>query len=553
MSDTSAAVQVGQQSPSTGHAHAGTLAVAALRAPLLLAIAVTLLVLAPFALGYLEAPRGMVFPGTLKAIGDEGVYMAAVRAGAAGDWLWHDPYMAQTPPPILMYPTYMLVGHLDALLRLSVAAGYVLAHAAAALALFGALWALGRPYLAGHDRAWFVTFALCTSGLYWLDALLGIGGNAPASLAWMALPPLGGMTSALMGVHETLSTAALCALFAALLRLSSATGPATRWRAWSYGCLGVIVIGLTMPLLLPVALLVVALFACWSARNAARGDAGVRLRLVPYLATVGTMCLPGLALALYYYWQLRFGPWSVSDLRQTGGARPLVESLLQWAALLPLAWWGWRRAPAQARPLATLLGLWIVCAALGSQASMWQSFRYVTGLNVMIGALFALGLLPRAGARVRGRLLAVLSLGSLAHLLFLTPLLASGLATNLYRTADLDATLRWLGTHTTRADLVLAPTGDSNAIPDFASCRLITGYDLLTFDAALRNRQLHAFYGPYVPATRRLATLRQIGADYVVYDLHDGEDGPFNPRALPGLRIVFATTTTAVLRVDAPH
>lgn len=109
--------------------------------------------------------------------------------------------------------------------------------------------------------------------------------------------------------------------------------------------------------------------------------------------------------------------------------------------------------------------------------------------------------------------------------------------------------MRWLGAHTTARDVVLAPLGFSNSLASFATARTVEGHIFLTFDMALRERQLHTFYGAADSTASRLAVLRATDATYVVYDAHDAEEGPFDPRRLPGLRTVFAAPGMTVLRV----
>lgn len=546
--------------------------------PLGLAAALAALIVLPFLLGALCAPPGSLFGGTLKALGDEGVYMAAVRQGSQGNWLWHDPYMVAPPPPILMYPTYIAFGHLGALLRLPVVATYAAMHAAAGLLLFNALWRLARRALPRRDLPWFVAFALGAGGLYWLDASLGLGGDAPASLPWMGMPQLSGLTSALMGAHETLGTAGQLIVLAALLDLRSEQ-VGLPWRAMLGGALGTLLVGLTLPMLLPITVAVATLPVLGRAllpltalagrrpispssprpdhpappRKAGRGSAlarGVPARLIDAgLLPVAALLIPGLLVAAYYYWQLSFGGWAASGLRYSG-SRPLLEELLQWGVLVPLGVWGWRHASPATRPLAGLLALWCGCALAGLWLPFWQGFRFSTGLNTMLGALFALGLF---GAGVRGRrrtrLLLLVSLGSLTHLLFVLSVLLPGRATQLYVPQGRIDAMRWLGSHARPDALVLAPLAFSNGLGARASTRMATGHVFLTFDMPARERQLRILYGTDQSAAARLQVVRATGASFVVYDRQDAEEGTFDPRSLPGLSIVYANAECAVLRV----
>src|SRR5579875_358382 len=225
--------------------------------PLMWIAALTLAILLPFAAGSLGTPHGMLFRSTLKAVGDEGIYQAAVNEGLHGWWLFRDPYMAHPPAPIAIYALYVAGGHLGALFDLPVGLTYILLHVACGLALLGALWLLALPYLPPRNLSWFLAFAVCTSGLYWLDALLALFGHAPVSLSWLALPPLSAFTAMLMGVHETLALAGLCAVLTGLLGV--VRRPTLAPASVAYGALGMAALGLAMPAYLPLALPVGAL------------------------------------------------------------------------------------------------------------------------------------------------------------------------------------------------------------------------------------------------------------------------------------------------------
>jgi hypothetical protein len=508
----------------------------------------TSLVLLPFLLGSLTVPHGKVFIGTLKTLGDENEYLSAIREGGQGYWLWHNPFMVHPPSPMVMYLPYLAFGHLGAVLGLSIHATYALMHGATLIALFVALWVLGSLYLAPGERGWFVAFALATSGLYWLDALLDMAGHAPTSLVWMSMPPLSGLTSALMGAHETLSTAGQVMVLTAVLAYERIHRK-RRWWAILYGCLGTLLIGLTLPMLLPVSMAVAGLIALVWVR---RSDTGAKRLQVLRQATPGIflILLPGLVTAAYYFWQLRYGPWSASLLSATG-QRPIAESLLQWGVTLPLGLWGWWRAPAAIRPLADALALWCCCALIGLILPFWQGFRFSTGITTMVGATFALGVLRTARSRpVRLRILLLASLGALVHLTFLVSVLLAGGARSLYASEQRDQAIQWIAQHTSERDVLLAAPGFSNGLVGMASCRVVAGHGFMTFDLPLRERQLSLFYGASTGVSERLAVLRATTADYVVYDAQDAENGPFDPRGLPGLRPLYANSEVAVYGVE---
>src|SRR5207237_9447390 len=116
-----------------------------------------------------------------------------------------------------------------------------------------------------------------------------------------------------------------------VLRTLLAYGRAREERRWAvilYGCLGTLLIGLTLPMLLPIPLAVAGLMLLMRVSRGAGGAERLRIarRAVPGMCLI---LLPGLLAAAYYFWQLRYGPWSASILRMTS-QRPVAESLLQW-------------------------------------------------------------------------------------------------------------------------------------------------------------------------------------------------------------------------------
>ena len=515
---------------------------------LLGAAALVVFVLAPFVVGVLGAPAGSRFMWTLKPLGDESVYQTAVRAGSQGDWLWHDPYMVQAPPRILMYPTYLAAGQVGRLAHLDPLVSYALFHAATALALYAALLLLGGQVLRGGARGWFVAFALGTSGLYWLDALLEAFGGSPASLAWMAMPQLGGLTSALMGAHETLGTTGQVLAFAGLLGSLRPASP--RRRARSLGLLGagVALVGLTLAMVLPLTIGVAGLFGLWWVLRAPSG-AGRRAALRAVAPPWGVLALASAPFVIYYYWVFSYGPWSVSITRSLDG-RPLPEVALMWGVLLPLAWWGWRTAGGATRPLAVLLALWCACASVGSFLPFWQSPRFATGITVAVGGLFCLGLLERGfEARRLRRLLIAVSFGAVTQYLFLLTILQPGRADNLYVRSGEWRASEWLAAHARPTDVVLAPRGFSNRLPARARVQVVFGHVYLTFDTAVRERQVRTFYAVDSAPAARLRALRALEATLVVFDRDDPEDGTYDPGALPVLRPVYADADVTVLRV----
>ncbi|MGH2345574.1 MAG: hypothetical protein ACRDG4_10140, partial [Chloroflexota bacterium] len=509
---------------------------AVLRPAVGLSVLLVLLILLPFVLGYLGTPAGYVFRGTLKPSGDESQYLAAVRMGMRGAWLWHDPYMAQAPPPILMYPLYLLAGHVAAPFTNQVGAVFALFHAVSALVLAAALWWMGALFLDRRRRAWFVAFSLLAGGLYWLVALLAIGNLNPIGLSAMGTERLSAFTALLMEAHVALGTAGQVMAFVGILGSSPALGRAGRRNGAVLGCAGVALVGLSLPVLLPLTLVVVAAIALErlaANQRAAGGGTGA----LWFLSIAALICLPGLAFGAYYYHVFSVGPWSRGGF-QGVPASTWAEKLLTWGVLLPFGWWGLRRSGPRVRPLAHALAIWVGCSVVGSFLPFWQGDRLTLGVSVPIGALFALGAAEIGMHEVRARRrLLLLGAGPICHYLFLCIALLDGASPNLYAAVEEDRAARWIAAHVQPGEVVLAPFGFANTLPTIAPVQVPAGHGYQTLDIVRRQHELNEVYGGHRTPAQRLAAARATGADLLVYDRLDTANGTFDARTLPGTRI----------------
>jgi len=106
----------------------------------------------------------------------------------------------------------------------------------------------------------------------------------------------------------------------------------------------------------------------------------------------------------------------------------------------------------------------------------------------------------------------------------------------------------WLAAHAGPDDVVLAPFTLGNVLPGLCRCRVVVGEYSQTYDFRFRFDQMQAFFDPARSAATRRALLRATGATYVVWDPVGSLNGQFDPRGMPGLRLVFDSQAAAVLQ-----
>src|SRR5260370_26629828 len=96
---------------------------------------VVIISLLPYLLAYLWTPPGHHFAGFFFIADDATTYLAKMRQGANGSWLWNDPYTSEPHGGVFLFSFYLLFGHLAALLHLPLIAAYHLARISGAVAL----------------------------------------------------------------------------------------------------------------------------------------------------------------------------------------------------------------------------------------------------------------------------------------------------------------------------------------------------------------------------------------------------------------------------------
>src|SRR5882762_2231216 len=118
------------------------------RFALVFAAIVAIISLLPYLLAYLWTPPGHHFAGFFFIADDATTYLAKMREGADGAWLWTDPYTSEAHRGVFLFAFYLLLGHLAALLHLPLIAAYHLARVTGGVALVLAVDRLARRLLA---------------------------------------------------------------------------------------------------------------------------------------------------------------------------------------------------------------------------------------------------------------------------------------------------------------------------------------------------------------------------------------------------------------------
>jgi hypothetical protein len=519
------------------------------RFALAFAAIVAIVSLLPYLLAYLWTPPGHHFAGFFFIADDAATYLAKMRQGADGSWLWNDPYSSEPHGGVFLFSFYLLFGHLAALLHLPLIATYHLARISGAIALVIAADQLCRRLLPADLRRLALLLVILGSGLGFLAQAIGnpsILGSRVEALD-LHLPEISGWYSILAIPHFAWATALIIVALLGLLRIAEA--PA--WRPVALASAALIALTAIHPQMIPVLGVIWVAYqgvlVTWGARPAMRSLAA---QAVPFLAT-----LPLLA---YNAWVLFRDPtiaeWAHQWRHQAPGALSLAVSLgLPLLAAIGGMVVAWRRRD---RGLA-LMFVWpplvIALLYLPNLANIQR--RLLDALYVPVGVLAAVGIraltsrLRRArGRRIEALLVTICCLSSVI-VLAIALRFASGAFAEAYIGDDSWRAMQWLSSHHQQSDRVLSSPGAGQLLPAWSGVPVYVGHYSETLDYFQKIRNVDAVLRPSAPEATVRAFLHDNGITLLYWGPDEARTG-YQPNEQPFLRLVYQDGTVTVYRVE---
>ena len=481
---------------------------------------------APYWVASRATPPGWTYSGSSQAsLDDYPTYLAKMRAGARGDWVYRSPYSPALEESIQVRPFYAAVGALTHLFTDKSWLGYHAARLAmGALCLWLVFRVSGAVSRGGLER--WSAFALATlgSGLGWW-----LGREGPR-IAWsydLWVPELNVFHSLLTNPHFPLSIA---------LMLSTLVGVASaletgrlRYAAFAGAALGLL--SLVHPyddFAVAGALAMYGVGALATQRHSLR-------ELVSVALALSLAALPGVAWMIASY-------ASDPSLANMGNAQPVGPIWRVFGGLgllLPLALIGLRPLAGRG-PLGGLLTAWALVVPLLMLLPVEFPRRMVGGWQVPLGIASGLALarlarlarptrpvapLAGRGARRSGVVAAcVIALASLSSFDIVLAQIRSFSNSEqnpfpIHHPPDLIETFAWLQENAAASDVVLAPYGPSNWLPVYTDLRPYFGHWAEAPDRHAREASRDSFYrGRGAPEARR-KFLRDNRIDWIL-------DGP---------------------------
>lgn len=450
------------------------------RLPALLAVGLGLGSLIPYIVLTVGHPPGRAFLGFIFQGDDAFTYLAKMREGAEGGWLWLNRYTTEPSPGAYYFTFWLAVGHVAALLHLPMLVMFHVIQVLGGILLVLAAWLFLRHFVADEPTRRFGLVFLCLGmGLGWVQQIIWLAFGSRIDALDLRMPELSIFYSVLATPHFAWAAAlegiaivlTLRAIERESLRLGLAAGAV--WVAE-------VSIHAQMVVLVGGAILVAMIYR----RPGLRG----------WLAAAIAMVLPA-PYVLYSYWASLHVPeimrWSAEWRNNlppdaVGLLFALAPQLSLAALAMPLVFR--RRSREDVFLLAWLLLLAVILWLPNPAANLRR--RFFDGIYLPLGVLAAMGmvqvLVPRLRSERARHLLpfswvAVSAVAS--AFLFLGPMVL-GLVTP----GGLDtvpqgyfAGLQWLGEHPDGVVLSTANTG--LMVPAYTSDTVYVGQYSETLDA----------------------------------------------------------------------
>ncbi len=457
----------------------------------------------PHLIAQLTINDEVVFGGFLLNPIDGYSYLAKMRQGFDGEWLFRLPYTAEPGEGAAINLYYIFLGHVSKGLGWSLLLTFHAARLLGALLFALALRRLlARCLNKPSERVLALGLTLFGSGLGWLAIMFG----GFTSDFWVAeaIPFL----SSYGNPHFALGLAMQVWL---LTPRKAEAGLSWLSLALTGGAAAL------LSVIYPFGwALAVAVYGGWLAWLTFKKEIQGK-----DLAYGLVLILGGLPYASYAFLLIHSHPvlaqWDAQNLIATP---PLFDLIVAFSPTLVFAVWGaW--AKFKTEKAIRFLTVWMVVGIVILYVPISLQRRLITGLFIPVAALAAVGV---AQARLRPSQKRYLAISLIILSLPTNAIIVMGglqAARNHHPTlvvyAEELSAFQWLDAHAPQNALVLASPQTGLLLPPYAAVRVIYGHPLETVDASQRQAEIVALYSGSWSPMEIQDYLQRWGVDYVVY------------------------------------
>ena len=510
-------------------------------------LAALTLSLIPTILAYSTAPSGTVFTGFLLNPLDGFSYLAKMKQGVDGSWLFSLPYAAEPGPGTFLFVYHLFLGHLSRWTGISTIVVFHAVRVIAAGVMFLLVYVLFQSTLteSGARRS-ALLLTLFGSGLGWLTVTLF--DLQPSDLV---IPESIPFLIAYGNAHFPLAAAAL--LGGILVMLLPQNRPGLRLTL-AFLC------GTIIGAVLPFSAL--SLFAAsltwylWEAMCYLRknGPSALKQWAFPNLIPILGLVAGAAPWLLYDFCVSRIHPViSAWNLQNQTLSPPPLNYICGYGLILILAVIGvWRTKPAHTKEGRLLLS-WLLTGVILLYIPVPFQRRLSLGLFFPMAALAGLGWHSLTSKLSRSRLLTLILILLIlpSNLLVVSAGLlgvAQGEPAVIHYDDEITA-YQWAAENLPQGSLILAAPTTGNRLPAFAPLRVLYGHPFETPSAVVQKQRVEELFNTGGTASSGMRVLHEDGVEYVFYGPREQEIG--NPLWLSELKLIGEFGEVRLYKVDS--
>jgi len=449
---------------------------------------VVVLTCLPFIYATWAAPAGNTFSGFLVNYLDGNSYLAKMREGYDGSWLFKLAFTPESQQGLFVFTLYLGLGHLARLTGLPLILIFHIARALSGLFLLLSVYRLAAEFTPDQSaRRWAFAIAAFGGGLAVVSLLIGRN-NADQFV------PVDLLVPEAIGFYSILANPHFCLAFGLEAWAVVWVLNPPRWNRWLVLLISALIgLGIVSmaPYLTPVAWVIV-------------GAALIRSKPIQKEAVMraGALVLASGIFLAYAYWAMTVDPviagWAKQNITTSPPPLDVVLGLGLW---LPFAIVGaWRSYKEQGlKPALAACGVWVLVTLGLLYFPYALQRRFIGGLFVPLAVLSGLGvawLLAQVGRAKPWLLAGLIVLGFSSNALVLVALLLAPRQADpkLYLTNDEVAVLQWLESQVTSNDVVLADPRLGLFVPGWTGAHSVYGHPMETIDATVKRAEVEAYY-----------------------------------------------------------
>jgi len=513
----------------------------------LLGLGVALFTLIPYIFACTLAPPDQVFSGFLINPVDGFNYLAKMRQGMEGNWVFQLPYTAEAGEGTFLFVYFLFLGHLAKWTGIQLLHLYHFARIVGASLMFVTAFILLSYFIKEKLIRWSAfSILLLGAGLGWVGIPFGV----LASDLWIveSIP----FQTAYANSHFPWATA--CFLGLIILIVSG-------WKSVWKRNLGIFFLATLLALIQPFSILVLVLFLTiwmlwetWIEASSTKGfqwKSGLSEKWIALFIMIAS-ALPWL---IYDYWLTidhpQIAAWNAQNITPSP---PLLEFILGFGAPLIVGIVGFIRTDFKSRKSDRLLVVWCVVQGLMIYAPFGLQRRLSLGLYFALVPIACLTLhrIIRDSKSVRLAILILLLLSIPSNLV----VVGSGLFgvgkkdPALMLDVDENESYQWLSDNSESDRLILCGPTAGNRIPAFTDLRVIYGHPFETVDAERQKNWVENAYSEEFSTSDGISQLSDLGVTYVFYGPE--EKGFGEPSWLEGQTLIFSAGDYEIYEISNP-